>query len=74
MRFFNRLLCAVLLCALYPGLSSAAFDKGGVLGVGARPAGMGYAFVAIADNTDAIDWNPAGYGWHGVHAVEVTVV
>jgi sulfite oxidase len=22
----------------------------------------------------AIDWNPAGYGWHGVHAAEVTVV
>jgi len=22
----------------------------------------------------AIDWNPAGYGWHGVHVVEVTVV
>jgi hypothetical protein len=21
-----------------------------------------------------IDWNPAGYGWHGVHAVEVTAV
>jgi hypothetical protein len=20
----------------------------------------------------AIDWNPAGYGWHGVHAVEST--
>ncbi|HUY35171.1 MAG TPA: sulfite oxidase [Pirellulales bacterium] len=22
----------------------------------------------------AIDWNPAGYGWHGVHSVEVTAV
>ncbi len=41
--------------------SYAYFDKGGVLGVGARPMGMGGAFVAIQDpGTDAIWWNPAG--------------
>jgi hypothetical protein len=39
---------------------NAAFDKGGVLGVGARPAGMGDAFVAIADDSNAPTWNPAG--------------
>jgi len=38
----------------------AAFDKGGVLGVGARPLGMGDAFVAIADDGSAPNWNPAG--------------
>lgn len=38
----------------------AAFDKGGVLGVGARPVGMGDAFVAIADDSNAVNWNPAG--------------
>jgi len=38
----------------------AAFDKGGVLGVGARPMGMGGAFVAVADTSDATFWNPAG--------------
>jgi hypothetical protein len=40
--------------------AGAAFDKGGVLGVGARPVGMGSAFVAIADDSTAINWNPAG--------------
>ena len=38
----------------------AAFDKGGVLGVGARPLGMGNAFTAIADEGIAMHWNPAG--------------
>ena len=51
---------AVLAVLALPALGHSAFDKGGVLGVGARPAGMGNAFVAIADSTDAIDWNPAG--------------
>ena len=59
MRFIKCLMMMVLLTAL-PGLGSAAFDKGGVLGVGARPSGMGNAFVAIADDSTAIHWNPAG--------------
>jgi len=29
-------------------------------GVGARPLGMGSAFTAVADNSDAPYWNPAG--------------
>src|SRR5688572_593906 len=52
-----KIALALLLAA--PGLH-AAFDKGGVLGVGARPVGMGSAFVAIADDSDAPAWNPAG--------------
>jgi len=28
--------------------------------VGARPAGLGYGYVAIADDVNAIAWNPAG--------------
>jgi hypothetical protein len=53
---------AAMLLALsaLPALAQAAFDKGGVLGVGARPTGMGNAFVAIADDSTAIHWNPAG--------------
>jgi Fibronectin type III domain len=55
---------ALLVTGLCLGLSSRAsayFDKGGVLGVGARPMGMGGAFVAVSDpGTDAIWWNPAG--------------
>lgn len=38
----------------------AAFDKGGVSGVGARPLGMGGAFTTVADSGDAIFYNPAG--------------
>src|SRR5712692_400351 len=30
------------------------------LGVGARPLGMGGAFVAVADDATAASWNPAG--------------
>jgi hypothetical protein len=59
MRFLKFAIALAVLGAL-PGLGQAAFDKGGVLGVGARPAGMGNAFVAIADDSMAIHWNPAG--------------
>lgn len=38
--------------------------------VGARPAGMGEAFVAVADDASAIAWNPAGLGQlDGISAV-----
>ena len=37
--------------------SGAAFLK---IGVGARPIGMGSAFVAVADDATAVFWNPAG--------------
>ena len=38
------------------GLDIAVLEAG----VGARPLGMGGAFTAIADNSDAPYWNPAG--------------
>jgi hypothetical protein len=50
----------LLLAALPGALSAGAFDKGGVLGVGARPTGMGSAFTAIADDSTDAFWNPAG--------------
>jgi len=40
--------------------AQAAFDKGGISGVGARPIGMGGAFTSIADSGDAVWNNPAG--------------
>lgn len=40
-----------------PGSTSAAFLK---IGVGARPAGMGGAFTAVANDVNSIFWNPAG--------------
>ncbi|MBI4050914.1 MAG: PorV/PorQ family protein [Elusimicrobia bacterium] len=39
------------------GGSTASFLK---IGVGARPIGMGNAFTAIANDINAIAWNPAG--------------
>lgn len=39
------------------GTSSAPFLK---IGAGARPVGMGEAFTALADDVNALYWNPAG--------------
>ena len=41
------------------GTSSATFLR---IGVGARAAGMGETFVAVANDPSAIFWNPAGLG------------
>jgi hypothetical protein len=41
------------------GTSGAQFLK---IGGGARSAGMGEAFTAVADDVDAVVWNPAGLG------------
>ena len=35
----------------------------GIAGVGARPLGMGRAYVAIADDANAVFTNPAGLGF-----------
>ena len=39
------------------GTTSASFLK---IGLGARPAAMGFAFAAVADDLNAIQYNPAG--------------
>jgi hypothetical protein len=57
-RSLLSVLAVFLMLGAVPG--RAAFDKAGVLGVGARPLGMGDAFVAIANEAMAINWNPAG--------------
>jgi len=43
--------------ALSPGSSGVNFLR---LAVGARAAGMGEAFTAVADDASAVGWNPAG--------------
>lgn len=53
--FFSILALVVLVSPAF-----AAFDKGGVTGVGGRPLGMGGAFVTVADDPSAIYYNPAG--------------
>ncbi len=47
----------LIICA---GGGVAAFDD---IGVGARPLGMGGAFVALADDGNAPSYNPAGLGY-----------
>lgn len=65
----NRLCSVVLLVGLgLPGLAHAQeFQKVGTVGAqflkigyGARAAGMGGAYTAIADDASAVFWNPAG--------------
>jgi hypothetical protein len=60
MRGLEALLVALVISLLAVVPANAAFDKGGVLGVGARPLGLGNAFTAIADEGIALHWNPAG--------------
>jgi hypothetical protein len=56
----NRILALTFSLFSFVTSAFAAFDKGGVSGDGARPLGMGGAFVSIADTGDAIFYNPAG--------------
>jgi hypothetical protein len=66
----NRVIAALgLLGLMLPGLAGAAqiFEKVGTfdgqflkITVGARAAGMGGAFVAVADDATALYWNAAG--------------
>ncbi len=65
----RKVLAALALLAVLPGLASAAeiFQKVGTfdgqflkIGVGARAAAMGGAFVAVADDATSLFWNAAG--------------
>ena len=53
----NYQLSAINCFAAGPGTTGAQFLK---LGVGSRPVAMGEAFVAVADDVNAMQWNPAG--------------
>ena len=55
----TALLCAAAV-ARAAGTASAAFLR---VGWGARPAAMGEAFTAAADDIDALYWNPAGLNY-----------
>lgn len=46
-----------IVCSLSAGICQAGFED---VAVGARPLALGGAFVAIADDANAIYWNPAG--------------
>ncbi|MFA6092559.1 MAG: PorV/PorQ family protein [Elusimicrobiota bacterium] len=64
--FFRLAACAVLLIsplitaqALGVGTTGAQFLK---VGIGARPLAMAGAFSALAEDADAVYWNPGGLG------------
>lgn len=65
-RLFARLGAIVVLVTLlsWSAAESASKYAGDflTLGVGARPLGMGGSFAAIADDSTAAYWNPAGLG------------
>ncbi len=57
---------AIFIVALFASLNISAQELSGIpasfvdLGFGARAAGMGNAFVAAANDANAVFWNPAG--------------
>lgn len=59
------LLTGLAVCLLRPDFSNAKSQSGGVvdpstiLGFGARPSGMGNAFVAVGSDASAVFWNPS---------------
>lgn len=55
----RRLFAVLLSLALLPVRGHAAFED---TGAGARPAGFGGAFTAVADDAHAVYFNPAGLG------------
>ena len=64
--YFKRLVFTIILPLLF--LQSALFSQNMAnfssafvdIGFGARPLGMGQAFIAVAADADAVIWNPAG--------------
>ena len=52
----------LLIVLLFPTVAAATFNN---IGVGARPLGLGGAFVALADDSNAADYNAAGLGYIG---------
>ena len=50
----------LLTALLFPAAAFATFNS---IGIGARPLGLGGAFVALADDSNAADYNAAGLGY-----------
>lgn len=62
----NRKIISVIML-VFVAFSATASDKTGTtsaqflkIGVGARASGLGEAYVALSDDIEAINWNPAG--------------
>ena len=59
----KNVLIIIQVFALAMILSGTAFSAYEDVGIGARPLGMGGAFVAVADDCNASAYNPAGLGY-----------
>lgn len=63
-KIFILFIAAGLIALLLPGLNQAAKKSIGAVylnqAVGARPAAMGEAFLAVAEDANTVFWNPAG--------------
>jgi hypothetical protein len=68
MKRLETLLLMMLFCPALSGASDIDFRAGicGAkflkIGMGARPAASGRAFVSVADDANSVFWNPAGLG------------
>src|ERR1039458_7564997 len=71
-----RILTALLPTFLLPGLvlGEAGYTSANFLeiGMGARAAAMANSFTAVADDSTAIYWNPAGLGLVGGTSLSAT--
>ena len=61
----------VILFCFFIGVSLGALDFN-ITGAGARAAGMGGAFIGVADDATAVVWNPAGLT--SLHRPEASIV
>jgi len=65
------LVSAVFAGRFEPGVTGFTFMK---LGVGARPVAMGGAFTAVADDANALFYNPAGIGFYRQFDARITMM
>ena len=64
---FKNLLLQVIFLALLINPSHSFAQRAQRIIMGARPLGMGETFTAIADDNNALFWNPAGLPYIGHH-------
>ena len=63
----KQIIYPILFIAMFsPTVAFATFNN---IGVGARPLGLGEAFVALADDSNAANYNAAGLGY--INAIQV---